>query len=251
MNSQKHDETVIYRYIFDHGLKEGDPLPLQDEFALMLMVDASSLDSAIDVARERGVISRDATGGLTVKSLRLIPDQEWLSFSHSAKMHGKAVRTELVEAKLRPPIVSADDPVATDYEQAAHEALGLEKGDPFIVISRIRWLDDPASDDPRIIHRAFLDPKRFPETFLKDHDFERESLVHIYNELGYKILRRKDAMRARGACLAERNTIKTDLNGSVLDLEQRTIASGPDANESFVLEYLRATYWKITFDFER
>ena len=250
MNGEKSIETLLYKYIGDHGLHDSDALPYPDELASSLGCDIGALDSAIEAACTRGVLARSETSGLVVQSLLAMPDQEWLSFTHSAKVHGEEMRTTVHEARLRLPVEDSEDPVTTEFEREAYKALGLEKGNPFIVITRIRRLHSPRGDDQRVIHRAYLDPKRFPETFLSDHDFARESLVHIYNSYGYRVQKRADAMKARLACPAERNDLKIGYE-PVLELQQRTIASGPDSDDRFLLEYLWGTYWNLTFEFER
>lgn len=246
-------EGLIHRYISDHGLGEGAQLPSQTELVALFGCDAKALAGGLEAALRRGVIAKGPQGDWVVESPLVVSDQESLSFTRSALLHGEQMTTSLHEAALRYPRDDADDPFTTDLESRAHEALGLADGEPFIVITRYRSLHSGSHEvDPMVIHRTFLDPKRFPATFLKNHDFERESMVEdVYKRYGYTIEQRLDAMRARTASPAERADLKIGLGQPVLDLEQRSMARGPDGAEPILLEYLRATYWNITFKFKR
>lgn len=252
MNSVQFGESLILRYISDHGLGEGARLPSEEELAAILECEPQALESAIELACQRGIIGRDPVVGLIVEAPLAIRDQEALSFSRSAARHGAELVTMLKEASIRLPRTDPDEPFTTELERRAQKVLGLDEDEPFVVITRHRMLHRDRQDvDPRVIHRVFLDPKRFPTSFLSDHNFERESLVDIYNRHGFTIKTRSDALRARTATLSERNDLKISLGQPVLDLDQRSVALGPGGGTPFVIEYLKATYWNITFEFER
>jgi DNA-binding GntR family transcriptional regulator len=243
--------TAIYRFISDHNLTDGDTLPELDRIAASTGSDATAIKLGLDVACRSGVVQCVTDGQYSVRSLSAIPGQEWLSFSHSATTHGEEVSTIILEASRRLPKVDPEDPIATEFDRDAHAALGLNEGEAFIVISRVRLLSSPAGNDPRVVHRSYLNPHRFPDTFVDDHDFANESLVGLYNAHGFMIGRRYAAARARLACPAERSALGIELRQPVLDLAQRTLATTDEKKTPFVLEYLRATYWNLTFDFER
>ena len=243
-------KSIIYRYISDHCLNEGEQLPDPKYLAALYGHKVTAVESALEVACQAGILVRSPVGGFVVRSIP--KEQAWLSFSHSAALHGKRIdKTTVREAKLRLPLLDPDDPITTGFEKEAHRTLGLEEGEPFIVISRIRLLGGSDSDAPRVIHRVYLDPKRFPISFLSDHDFALESIVRIYNHHGYVIRRRMDRARARLACPSERIDLEINLSDPVLDVAQHTVATAQDDQTPFVLEYLRATYWNLTFEFER
>jgi DNA-binding GntR family transcriptional regulator len=253
MKGNQLAETLIYRYIGDHGLRDGEYLPAPEQLAAALDLKLPDIESALDAAFRSGALIPGSTGGWSVKSLQAMPVRRWSSFSHSAALQGKQVKTTLSEVRLRLPRIDQEDPIATGFDKAAHEALDLKDGEPFIVISRVRSLSSAGGNDPRAIHRAYLDPKRFPKNFLDEgvHDFTQESLMQIYHDCGYSIRGRTDSVRARLACPAERSELKIELREPVLDLEQRTIVTAQDSEVPFVLEYLSATYWNLTFEFER
>src|SRR5207248_246505 len=103
------------------------------------------------------------------------------AFSHTTReIYGRELTNRLIEKSLRPPLKDGE---LASFEQKAHKALGLRRDRPLIVIARVRILDGR----PRSIHRSYLNPGHFPETFLLDHDFEEESLIRIYNAVGYRI----------------------------------------------------------------
>jgi DNA-binding GntR family transcriptional regulator len=127
-------------------------------------------------------------------------------------------------------------------EKRAHQALGLSEQAPFIVIARLRLLHN----EPRVIHRAYLDPDRFPKDFLGSHNFEKESLIHIYNQSGYEVTSRDTALTARFTNPYERTLFYTyhkDVSGRpILGSEQKLFAIDPKTRTPFVLEFLQASY---------
>jgi len=123
-------------------------------------------------------------------------------------------------------------------EQAAHEALGLNRNETFYVISRLDFLDGK----PRAIHRSYLNPSHFPESFL-DHDFEKESLLAIINSYGFRINTRETTLRARFPTQEEAFRLKIDpAQQPVLEAEQKLTAVHLATREMVTVEYMHACY---------
>lgn len=252
MNGTQSVEVLIHRYIRHHELGKGAQLPSQADLAAACRCDEQALVAGLESALGRGVITRGPQGSWVVQSPLVMRDQESLSLSNSAREHDEILERSLREVALREPIDDPDDPFTVDLERRAHAVLGLGEGEPFIVINRLHFFQRDGKDlDPRVIHRLFLDPKRFASTFLDDHDFSKESMIDIYNRNGYIIAERPNAIRSRAASTPERIDLRMELGAPVLDLEQRTNAYQLDDSTPILLEYLRATYWNITFDFLR
>lgn len=247
MNS-KATEGLIHRYISDNGLRTGAILPPDADLATALGCDAPALVEQLAAAEQQGLIAK----GWVVRSSPVMRDQKSLSFSRSAKLHGEEEERILLEAALRLPRKTPEDPITTDFEARAQKALGLNPEDPFLVIRRLRLLHkDGDKEHAGVIHRSFLDPKRFPANFLAEHKFDKESLIDIYNQCGYIIDKRYDTFVSRPATPEERLAFKIDLGKPVLDMEQRSESRVRDTSEIVLIEYLRATYWNLPFELVR
>lgn len=240
----KEISSIEYRicaYINDCGLKEGSALPSDQEIANELKCDVKSVAEALDAAARQGKISRQEGAPSLVLSPAAFHEQDEFSFTKSAHVHGETLTTEILERRVRPPCTNdPDDPLAplAPFEDRAHHALGLNGQEPFIVVARLRRL----GGHPRVIHRVYLDPKRFPTTFLEDHDFEKESLIHIYNHYGYVLKSRDTMLTARLPTQNERLNFDIRLFVPILGVEQELIALAPDTPAPFTLEYLQASY---------
>jgi DNA-binding GntR family transcriptional regulator len=239
-------ESLIYHFISERGLHEGSPLPSDEELATMLRCSVEGVAKAMDAAARKGKIKRQQGGPTVVLSPPVLRDQDEFSFSRSARLHGEAFTTRISEQAVRTPLDDEADLLTAHLERRAHAALGLKDQEPFVVIVRIRLLQDC----PRVIDRAYLDPKRFPSTLLNDHDFEKESLIHVYNRYGYTLKSRDTTLTARLPTPGERNEFHIGLTEPVLDVEQQLFAQDPDTEVPFMLEYMQAIYlhWRYRIE---
>jgi DNA-binding GntR family transcriptional regulator len=192
--------------------------------------------------------------GWVVRSRSVIGEHRGFSFAKSAKLRGRALLNDVLEAAQRLPLEDSNHPFYK-VEQRVQEQLGLAATSPFLVIERVRLLEDrPDSDKKRAgaLQRAYLDPARFPPDFLKRHKFEKESLIAIYEKYGYKLTTRDTLLTARLLSPYESNLLvqrygSDSRDRAVLDAEQRLYALDPKTKEPFVLEFLKASYlehWK-------
>ena len=229
--------NLIRNYIFKHRLTDGSPLPPPRELAAQLACDETSLIKALRSEEAKQMLSY-AGGTWTV----LLPEtisHHSLSFTRSAK---KPLTTKLIEKALREPMDDDSHPFYL-LEQQAREALSLPPDSKFIVIERLRLLDQR----PGALQRAYLNPARFPEDFLEVHDFEKESLIAIYKQCGYTQLSRDTVLSVRDELNTYQKNVLRGLGfdaqtSAVLDAEQRLYAEDPHHNSRFVLEFLNATY---------
>jgi DNA-binding GntR family transcriptional regulator len=258
-------EETIQDFIVKRGLSEGDRLPSDQELLEILAGESRKaayrefrrpelkklskqpLVRALDELARNGIVMRRAGAPTTFRSLtpRLYdleftydnfdPDQEAFAFSHTAReVYGRELSNRLIEKSLRPPLKDGD---LAAFEQKAHRALGLRRDQPFYVIARARIVDGR----PRVLHRAYLDPACFAASFLLDHDFERESLIRIYNQSGYRVDRRDTVLRARLPSASERALLSIEQE-PVLESEQETHATHPSTGTNRLIEYLQAVY---------
>jgi DNA-binding GntR family transcriptional regulator len=167
-------------------------------------------------------------------------DQNAFSFTKTAEKLGQMWETSFEDHQLRLPLRedAEEDNTLAQLEKRAHKALGLEAGDPFIVVVRVRSHDQ----QPQLIQRIYLRPNDFPQSFLQDHDFARESLVDIYEKYGYQLTSRNSTLTARMANLYETNELGIRLGKPVLVAEQELFAVDSSNGNSVLLEYLEATY---------
>jgi DNA-binding GntR family transcriptional regulator len=235
----------IVRYISERRLGEGAPLPSDRKLAQELSCSISLLMRAMAELVKKGMVVRRAGAATRVITQPPLADDHELSFRYSAtETFGSRLRNEIVEVRLRPP--HPDVP----HEQGARKALGLGHGEAMIVIARRRVLEDT----PRALHRAYLNPAHFPPTFLSDHDFDKESLIELYNAEGYQIVGRNTTLRARYASAEEQASLRIGRD-PVLDAEQELLAlrigSGKAAappgaagaqDAVLTIEYMQACY---------
>lgn len=245
MNEHDSAELLIDRYIRENTLTEGSSLPSDDKLAKLLQCDLETVSEALTAAEKKQKVQRRPDGRMIVLSLPVLSDQDAFSFAESAKAHGEKLITQVLEKEIRLPLQDAEHSLYR-MEQRAHQALGLGDKAPFIVIARFRLLHG----EPRAIHRAYLDPDRFPQDFLQKHNLEEESLIHVYNQYGYDLNSRDTTLTARFTNPYERTLFYTyhkDVSGRpILDAEQKLFAIDPKTRKPFVLEFLQASYldWK-------
>lgn len=244
MKQNNSVELLVDRYIWENTLTEGSYLPSDEDLAELLKCDVEAVSEALVTAEKKQKVKRQADGRMVVLSLPVLSDQDAFSFAESAKAHGEKLVTQVLEKEIRLPLQDEEHSLY-HMEKRAHQALGLDDKAPFIVIARFRLLHN----EPRAIHRAYLDPDRFPKNFL-DHNFEEESLIHIYNQYGYELTSRDTTLTARFTNLSERalfSSYHKDVAGRpILDAEQKLFAIDPKNRKSIILEFLQASYldWK-------
>lgn len=244
MNDIASIESRIDTYIHEQGLTRGSRLPPDRDLAAQLLCEEDALVKALQAAEKKLKVTRDEQGW------RVIPldlrDHHPFSFTKSAESSGRGLMTDVLEVSVRLPMADKKHPFY-EVERTAQGALGLASDSPFLIIVRFRLLEGK----PSALHRAYLDPARFPKDFPK-HDFKTESLIDLYIRYGYKLLSRDTVLTARLAYVYETNLLNRGYQSEphervVLDAEQRLYAQDPKTGDRFVLEYLKASYledWK-------
>lgn len=242
MSVQLSSKNIIEKYIVDQSLSKGDLLPDESDLSARLSCDIETVRQALRTLEEKGLVERRQDGAVSIV-VSPAHDQELFSFTKSASIAKNELITHIDEAKKRLPVSDPDNPLLTDIECEAHDALGLEDQDKFIAIVRSRKLNGV----PRVIHRAYLRPSNFDQDFLDTHKFDKESLIEIYHQHGFELTHRDTELRARPAYLYEiidlemykRNQVRTS---AVLDARQKLYAIDPKSGKEIVLEFLQATY---------
>lgn len=265
----RHVQETILDFITRRGLAEGDKLPSDQDFLEILTgenkkaefrafhrpefkgLSKQPLVRALEELARNGIIARRAGAVTTFRSLTpRLYDLEFMYFngvpsppahqddygfgSTAREVYGHKVANKLIEQSLRPPLPDGE---AAAWERQAHRALGLRRNQPFIAIARVRILDGR----PRVIHRSYLNPANFPASFLRDHDFESESLIRIYNESGYVIDRRDTVLRARYPTAEDRSILGID-RVPIMEAEQDLYATHTATAARCVIEHLRVCY---------
>jgi len=230
-------ESLIDRYVFEHGLDDGSTLPPLEELAAEIECDEESLVKTLQTLETKRKVSHDG-GVWTVIFPETLRDH---SFSFTKSAQGRGLTTEVIHQSVRFPMGDKDHPFYL-VEQRVHEALGLARNLPFLFIERLRLL----GGHPGALQRAYLNPSRFPQDFFERHDFKVESLIDIYEQSGHRLLSRDTVLAARLANVYEINTLNrygpSLQNRVVLDAEQRLYAEGPESKSPFIIEFLKASY---------
>ncbi len=235
-------ESLILRYIADKGLRLGDKLPSDKEFAAMGQCSLQPVIFAMQALHRKGVVQRRRGTATTVQEQQSIADDHNLSFGHAAAgTYGQEVETRTLELKLRLP--QPGENLAN--ETAARRFLGLRTGEPFYVISRLRILNR----EPRVIHTSYLNPHLLSDDFLAKHDFEQGSLIAALNANGYQIERRTTILTARFPSEEERIILRVG-SVPVLGTQQRTQAKHIQTKAVVNIEFLCACYanWEYRVD---
>jgi len=224
----------VLRYIAENNLREGDKLPSDRQLTAMANCSLQPVTRAMQELARKGLIRRRAGAASTVLSQQPLIDDHEFSFRHSAThTYGQKLDNRILELRLRLP----NSREANRQEQRARQFLGLGKDEPFYVIARLRMLDG----EPRAIHISYANPRHFPESFLTDHDFERESLIRVFNLNGYRIEARKTILRARFPMEEELALLGIGFV-PVLEAEQEIEACRVKTGEVVRLEFMRACY---------
>jgi DNA-binding GntR family transcriptional regulator len=141
-----------------------------------------------ELARRGLVVRRRGRKTIASQPAAMVVSGTEFSFGRSAKEHGARLFTRLLEKSCRLPNPGPE----AEIEMRAQTALGLKRSQPFLVIARLRELNDR----PRVIHRSYLNPINYPTTLLKDHDFQNESLMEILEKYGMLLRSRETRIRA-------------------------------------------------------
>ncbi len=199
---EKAKESIL-DYIEQNNLKPGDKLIKDDELMEKINCRKQTFIRAMQFLADHGQVRRQR-GSKTIYLARqpVLADKQDYSFSLKAnQVYNNKLETQILELSSRMPQYSDE----VD-EKTAHKTLGLKRNEPFIVISRLRRLDDI----PRVIHRSFLNPTLFPSSFLTDHDFEKISLINIFDQYGYKLVNRETKLQARSLTKTEISIMKCE-----------------------------------------
>lgn len=215
------------------GLTPGAALPSDHDIARACGCSVQPVLRALRDLASNGIVERRPGAATTVKSLQPVVDARGYSFSATAAYHGKDVRTKELEKSFRLP----NPGTRQEVERRAQSSLGLGRTEPFYVITRLRLLDG----EPRVIHRAYLNPKWFPKDFLARHDFSTEGLVEIYSGYGLAPTSRDTSLKAK---LAEEDDQQWLGIGAlpVLDVEQELHAWPTGSPTPVVIEFLHAVF---------
>ncbi len=231
----------ILKFIDDKNIKPGEKLPTDKEFAEMFGMSLQPIIKAMQYLELHRQVGR-GTGRYTVFLAREPIVLDSISFSkHAVEDYKVKLDTKLLELAKRKPLI-VDEYID---EKNVQKTLGLKPKDPFIVVVRLRFIDD----QPKVIHRAYLNPSHFPEDFLIHHNFEKESLIDIYNSYGYDIIQRNTKIRARFPNEEEKKWFKVEQE-PVLSSFQTLTAIKKETDQECILECMYGTYLKWEFSIE-
>ena len=222
---------------------EGATLHPDSHYAKQLGCTITTVKRAMaDLANGGFIQRRKGAKTVVVSKRRIIMGNEYSFASTATQIYGQPIETRIVEQSLRLP-----NPGYFNLDEAkAQRELALKRTEPFFIMSRLRLLNDA----PRAMHRSYINPKLFPETFLSKHDF-RESLVNIYYSYGFTITSRRTVLTAAMPTTFEIAALNIEKDAEpVLCAEQWLYATHGDSEVNIVLEYLRATYleWEYTIE---
>jgi len=245
MSIQNSIESRILQLIVDQGLHNGRPLP--DESSLLKSFNCSVEELNIALSdMERNGLLKHKDWGWVVEIPTPLGIQDTFSLTRTALLKGHRLDTKVVERRIRLPLDN-DDP-NSQWEKKAQTLLGLAENQAFIVIVRVRTLVTEESQAPmKTIHRVYLRPDRFPAGFLESHDFEAESLAHIYRQHGYQPATRDTRLQVRLANLDERSQLDIPPYQPILQAEQELYAEDR-TGQKILLEILHASYLNWTYE---
>ena len=239
-------EALLDRLVVEDRLAPGSRLPPLDDLAARLGYAPQKIEPALAAAVTKAKLVRAPDGGFEVALPSPRDDSPRFSFSTTAAHnHERLVTALLDQPKTRLPF--DDEHPLHPTECRAQEALGLNPDQPFLVIARVRhW-----NGKPKVFHRVYLDPARFAPGFVAGYDLEKQSVLDMYRNAGYRLLSRDTVLHARVTNRYEDNLLlhlKRDVHlQPVLHAEQSFFAthaaSGEGSEDRFVLEYMQATYF--------
>jgi GntR family transcriptional regulator len=235
-------ETAILQQISSGQLEKGASLPSDRELATQFGCSLQPVVRAMEELVRKGIVQRRPGAATTVLGRLALGEPPTLSFSkHARATFGDSFRTQVIELARRVPI--ADE--ARGFEVIAQRALGLRSGDDFLVISRLRFLEQ----QPRVLHRSYLNPALLPASFLTDHDFSRESLIEILERAGYRLLSRKTKLRAGFPSTEAATLLRLD-RVPVLEADQELLGEPSAGGSAVVVEFLHAVYANWVYELE-
>jgi GntR family transcriptional regulator len=143
----------------------GSRLPPERELCRLLDVSRSTLRLALAELERRGLIARRQGRGTFVAQPRLDADaSSYFTLGAALRAGGGSMATRVVTMEV------------TGAGRATSDALGIEPGDPVMVLERLRAVDG----EPLILETAFLPMALFPG--LPELDFAHRSLYDILRE---------------------------------------------------------------------
>ena len=241
MKKWRQVESMILRFISEHGLDIGDELPADRKFAEMAGCSVQPVMRAMDNLARRGFLERRAGAATALASHQPIMDDHEYSFRHTVSELGCSMRNNVLELSHR--TMLADENCR--FEREALKALGLKIGERFFAIWRVRIIDD----QPRAVHRSYLNPAHFPDSFLMDHNFEKESLIDIFNAHGYIIMLRETVLRARCPMKSEQAFLRIEAD-PILEAQQVLTAEQTSTQQLVPIEFLHASYVNWSYRIE-
>lgn len=234
-------ESEVQQLISTNRLKEGDELPSDRELREKFGYQKQPLARAMIELARKGILLRRPGAATLVLNRPAIMNQAEFGFTERARaVYGNDVNTRVVELTQRLP-----DERNLIFERRAQRALGLRAKQPMVVLSRLRLLNGV----PRVLHHSYLNPRHFPSTFMKDHDFTQVSLITLITTAGFRIESRRTQLRA---CIAPTQVAELlQAPGQpLLEVEQELHAIRSDSANAVVIEYLHAFYLNWTYEIE-
>jgi GntR family transcriptional regulator len=143
----------------------GSRLPPERELCRLLDVSRSTLRQALAELERRGLIARRQGRGTFVARPRLDADaSSYFTLGAALRAGGGSIATRVVTLEV------------AEAGRATADALGIEPGDPVMVLERLRTVDG----EPLILETAFLPMALFPG--LPEIDFVHRSLYDVLRE---------------------------------------------------------------------
>ena len=227
-------QSTILNYIKSKELEKGDRLPSDRYFADKSRCSLQPVIRAMQELKRLGIIERNAGGPTIFLSYQVVTSDSSLSFSHNVvSTYSQNIKTKVIELSRRLPSCGE----LNKYERKAIKFLGMRSFDTFYSITRLRQINN----EPRVIHRSFLNPRYFADDLLQCHDFESESLIDVFNKYGYKITSRNTILKARFPLDCERLILGIG-KIPVMEASQELLGVHMQRHTIVPIEYLLATY---------
>lgn len=157
----------------------------------------------------------------------------------SLSLGGTPPVSNVLENGTRKPSNDTSDPCVFDVEAEAHKALALAPGEEFHVLDRLRSFEGA----PRVLQTTYFNPSVVPSSELIARDFRIESLAKLYEQLGFdRLPSRPRRILSRVPTVGERNTFRSHMPLSILEVRQLTYARHPRSGAVVPLEYLYSRY---------
>lgn len=254
MSLEKSITARLLDFIAAHKLKDEQTLPSEQQLLEDLQCQPEDLRNALQTLESQGLIKNEQNAWIVHHHI-VVDENDGFSFVTYAQKHQQKLETRVLEKAIRKPVIDDDNPALTEMEKRAQKSLQLSADEPFVVIARMRFLDDL----PKVIHRVYLNPKCFPADFLEAHDFANESLVHIYRNNGYQLTTRNTRLQARYAWIydkidflqsldREHDSFYHKYDDPILYAEQELFAEDKETGKNILLEFMQAAYVDMVYD---